>query len=101
MKTSEPIIRAEIRLANAVEELICVRRGKDHMRQQHFIDAREAICGALMPDQKVPYGKAEEWLVDLIATAITDSTDLDCTSESQARHIVDELFKHLRPEASE
>lgn len=32
-----------------------------------------------------------------IATAITDSTDIDCTSESQARHIVDALLKHLKP----
>lgn len=93
--------RAGLRLNDAREELILAQRGKPDMADYYFANMRDAIAALLQCGESIPGGEAEEWLVDLIATAITDSTDIDCTSESQARYIVSELFKHLRPEASE
>lgn len=36
-------------------------------------------------------------LIDLIATSITDSTDIDCTPESQAEAILDALLNNCLP----
>ena len=58
--------------------------------------ARDNIARALVPG--APHGEGEEWLIDEISTCITDSTDVDCTSESQARYIVGQLLKHLQHE---
>lgn len=90
--------RVGLRLNDAREELILARRGKENLKDYHFANMRDAIAALLLCGENIPDGEAEEWLVDAIATAITDSTDIDCTSESQARYIVDELFKHLKPE---
>lgn len=86
-----------LRLLDARDEINLAMRS-DEYRDTRLAMARNYMASALMAGAEDRTTEAEEWLVDFIATAITDSTDIDCTSESQARYIVDELFKHLKPE---
>lgn len=95
---SDPIITAHNGFRSASDHLLIAFNQDEDKRFARLMMARDAICYALIPE--APAGKGMEWLIGTIATCITDSTDLDCTSESQARYIVDELFKHLKPEAS-
>lgn len=96
---SDPIAATRYHLRDAADSLTVACYKDGPAKNSHLQFARNSIAKALMPDAEgMPYLAGEEWLVDAIATAITDSTDIDCTSESQARYIVAELFKHLKPE---
>lgn len=93
---SDPIVTAHNGFRSASDHLLIAFNQDEGKRFARLMMARDAICYALIPE--APAGKGEEWLVDTIANAIIDSTDYDCTAESQARYIVNELFKHLKPE---
>lgn len=102
MTKVDPLFRAFLRIRDAENCLVIAHApGIDAWHKGYNIkQARANIAAALVPDAEPKGGESEEWLVDLIATAITDSTDIDCTSESQARYIVDEMFKHFKMEAN-
>ena len=96
---SDPIVSTRFHLREAADSLVVAYHKDGPAKNPHLQFARNSISKALMPDAEgMPYLAGEEWLVETIATAIIDSTDYDCTAESQARYIVNELFKHLKPE---
>lgn len=87
-----------LRLQDARDEIVIAMRADDGRRDIRLKNARRYLADAFLSDKDNPWDKSEEWLVELIAKAITDSTDIDCTSESQARYVVDVLFWNLKPE---
>lgn len=85
-----------LHITEAQFSIVAAQHTSGATRAYHLAQARRDLAWALVPE--APLTDAVEWLVDTIATAIIDSTDIDCTAESQARYIVDELFKRLQPE---
>lgn len=85
----------------ASENIMVAATHEGTKREQRLEQARDDIARGFCPE--APFGKGEEWLVKAIAGAIAeaDKSDFDVTWEDQAQFVVAELFKHLKPEASE
>lgn len=88
-----------LRITEAQFSIVAAQHTQGATRDYHLANARRDIAWALVPG--APLEDAMEWLIDVIATGIIDSADIDCTAESQARYIVDQLFKHLKAETAE
>lgn len=95
------LTKMHVRLMLARDEIMVTARGGISAIKA----AREYLASALVPDQSPAWGEAEAALVDVIADRLIHDIGGEDVSDEKAslyaRNIVNELFKHLKPEASE
>ena len=93
------IFTSSLRAQDVASYAFAVSWADTHIIREHLVkSARDKLVQLLAGEPAgTKHEVCREALIDLIGTAIVDSTDIDCTSESQAEAILAALLNSCLP----
>lgn len=95
---TEPYHLTHLYLRDAASEAIAAYWLSGNIKKYRVSAARSHLIKALAAsDAGIWSEQTHVLLIKLIATAIVDSTDLDCTAESQAEAVLEAILDNCLP----